>query len=157
MKRLALAVAAALLGQPAVAAEPGLTRLIPLVEMYNATKGKSPPGDVAWIRCASLHLAMEEWRRQDRQVKALTRAQKQDVEDNLKRAVQLRRNEWRQGKPSPDGSVEDDLQRVVGLYTARFRQNAAAGGHPMSGDTLLTSDYAYCEAVGGRTPRFDGG
>jgi hypothetical protein len=140
-----LAALIACVALPALADEPALSRLIPLLEVYDADK-PSPGFDVAGIRCAGLYAAQQDWSEKHGGSRP-SRAQLADVEHNLTLAEQHRRNA---GIPIPDARERTgkDVLRIVRLYTQRF---ASTGGDPpWRGDPLVEGDMTYCDLLGGR-------
>lgn len=139
--RILLALILALAPLP-VRADP-LRSLQPLIEVF-AADGDTPGWDVAGIRCAGLFYAQESWRR-----KHGGQGPKRRFLDGaaigLERSVQYRVN-LGQSLTKATLSVEDDLTRVIKLYTQRFNDNARAG-HPWQGDPDLKGDKDYCELV----------
>jgi hypothetical protein len=127
----------------------GLSRLVPLLDLYASGRGAAPSYDVAGIRCAALFTAQRDWVEPRGGDGRPTLAQLDDIALHVTRSEYVRR----QGGMAPDQaatSVRVDMVRVAGLYTARFRQREGIDVPPWMGDTLIRDDTAYCEILNGR-------
>ena len=123
----------------------GLTRLIPLTDIYQALPGARTPGfDVAGIRCAAMVQAQDAWARQTPGFPAVPAPDLRQADDNLTAAQVDRRQRLRMGPAAATASTRADAERVKALYLARFERNRAAGRHPWQGDPLITRDTTYC-------------
>lgn len=153
LPRLRTALMAALaLWAPLVPAEAqqarthaALTELVPLLEVYDARRD-SPAYDVAGIRCGGLTVAQQDWAERNPGTRGPSRAALRASELNLTRA-ELARQQAGQPVSRAYASTRDDVLRVIGLYRARFEQNARDGSHPWNGDPLITGDTTYCDML----------
>lgn len=133
---------------PALAQDP-LQSLVPLIEVFAAEK-TTPGFDVAGIRCGALFAAQLDWSEKHPGQRGPSRAQQADIDPNLTGAELHRQNVTKMDSSTAFSSTRDDVLRVVGLYTDRFRKNEANGGHPWNGDKLIMGDTAYCDIMRGR-------
>ena len=149
IRRLALGALLVWAAAPAPA-HGALETLKPLLEVYKP-ENNPPEFDVAGIRCAGLFIAQNDWADHHGGAGRPTRAQLQDVEDNLTAAEQQRRNEGRDIVAAQE-SIRVDVLRVYELYKARFAQAPADLSPPWQGDKLIRDDTFYCEILNGRRP-----
>ncbi len=147
----ALVLGLMIVAAPAPApAHEALESLVPLMQVYNPANNP-PEFDVAGIRCAGLFIAQNDWADHHGGAGRPTRAQLQDVEDNLTRAEQQRRNEGRDIVAAQE-SIRTDVLRVYGLYKARFAEAPADATPPWRDDRLVHDDTVYCNLLNGRRP-----
>ncbi len=145
MRRYALGLLLALTPLP-VLAEEGLDSLVSLIDIYGPN-GTEQDFDVAGIRCAALTAAQDNWNRAHG-ARGMPADAMEQVQVNLTLAEQERLNQG-MDRVRAMTSVQEDMFRVIDLYTARFEAIGRERA-PWEIEQLLQGDMAYCEALNRR-------
>jgi hypothetical protein len=145
MRRYALGLLLALTPLP-VLAEEGLDSLVSLIDIYGPN-GTEHDFDVAGIRCAALTAAQDNWNRAHG-ARGMPADAMEQVQVNLTLAEQERLNEG-VDRVRAMTSVQNDMFRVIDLYTARFEAIGRERA-PWEIEQMLQGDMAYCEALNRR-------